>query len=559
MMGSPLPLVHDHVADAGGPSPRPSLHLDLHVTDSDVVLELQRHPEGDERQRYALAALRLGVTSLRTARGDLDATAVREAGEKLLSDIRDLLTTRAAGLSHQMATTLAQYFDPHTGALPQRLRALLEQGGELERLLRSHFGPDESLLARTMAAHLGDGSPLFRMLSPADKQGLRAQVAETLQVALTEQRNLVLREFSLDNRDSALHRLLGEIDSSQGRLEAHVTGQVDSLVKEFSLDHPDSALSRLVGKVDATQKAIAEEFSVDNASSALSRLSRLLENTSEQVGRNLTLDDADSALARLRKELLATIDGMVRGNQDFHSEVRVTLASLQARREEAARSTRHGATFEAQLGDVLAAEAQRAGDLHHATGTIVGSIRNCKTGDYVTELGPDSSAARALIVWEAKEDKRYDLVAALEEMEVARRNREAGVGVFVFSKNTAPSGLAPFARYGADIAIVWDVADPASDVYVKAAHSVGRALSIRACQQVSDSDETLRSLEELTRAVERQVQHLDQIKTWSETIRGHGEKIADRVGRMRTDLLREVERLDHQVKRFKAPPQAGNA
>jgi hypothetical protein len=42
-----------------------TLKLHLEVADPDVVTELGRYPDGDERHRYALAGLRLGVLSLR--------------------------------------------------------------------------------------------------------------------------------------------------------------------------------------------------------------------------------------------------------------------------------------------------------------------------------------------------------------------------------------------------------------------------------------------------------------------------------------------------------------
>jgi hypothetical protein len=55
------------------------------------------------------------------------------------------------------------------------------------------------------------------------------------------------------------------------------------------------------------------------------------------------------------------------------------------------------------------------------------------------------------------------------------------------------------------------------------------------------------------------VQHLEQIKTWSETIRGHGEKIADRVGRMKDELASEVERVDREVAALKLVPDGSAA
>jgi hypothetical protein len=451
--------------------------LRLFVEDAEVVAELRRHAEGPARDRYALAALRLGVMSLRLAGGHLDAGLVRDAGRELLSDLRELLAARGGELTNALGGALARYFDPKSGALPQRLEELLQDGGELERFLQDHLGSDESTLARTLSAH-----------------------------------------------------------------------------REFSLDQPNSALSRLVAKVETAQRAIVDQFSADNDASALNRLTRLLQRTGDEIGKNLSLDDERSALSRLRKELLGTIDYMVGRNHEFQVEVRSTLVGLQARREEAARSTRHGTTFEVQLGDLLSAEAQRLGDVQRAAGTSVGIIKGCKIGDHVTQLGPDSSAPGARIVWEAKEDGKYDLTQALEEMETARKNRDAQVGIFVFSKKTAAPDLQPFGRYASDIVIVWDADDPASDVYVKAAYSVGRALSVRSRERASHSEEALRNIEHATRAVEKQVQHLDQIKTWSETIRGHGEKIADRVCRMKDDLVKEVGRLDRDVAALKMLP-----
>lgn len=525
-----------------------TIRLDLQVSDPDVVADLQRRSEGPERDEYALAALRLGILSLRVASGHVDTAVLREAGTKLLADVRDLLTTRATELTGALTGTFSQYLDPGRGTLPKRLDDLLAKGGELERCLQKHLGADESTLARTLTDHLGSDSPIFRLLSPNDTGGLKAQVAETIAAALAEQRKLVLREFSLDSKDSALSRLVAEIGATQEHLKRDLKGQVETVVQELSLDHPNSGLSRLVGRVEIAQKAIADQFSTDNELSALSKLSRLLESANAEIGKNLTLDDDRSALSRLRKELVSSIELMVEKNNEFQQEVRVTLAAVRARREEEGRSTRHGEVFEAQLGELLSVEAQRAGDRYTSTGSSAGSIRNCKIGDHVTQLGPESPAPGSRIVWEAKEDRTYALDDALEEIETARKNRGAGVGVFVFSVKTAPAGLQAFTRYGDDIVIVWDAESVVSDVYVKAAYSVGRALSIRAAAHSSRSDEALRTVDRAVRAIERQIQHLDQIKTWSDTVRGHGEKIGERVAKMKTELAAQVEELDRELR-----------
>jgi len=483
-----------------GPPAATTVELRLAVTDPEVTAELSRYPAGVERERFALAALRVGVLALRAAGGQIDGATVREAGERLLGELRELLAQRAGDLTRQLGETLTRYLDPQSGSLPRRLEDLVRSGGDLERVLRAHLAPDESVLARTLAQHLGENSPVFRLLSPEDAGGLRAQVEQTLARVLAEQRELILRQFSLDDRESALSRLVAELRQQQAQLQTDVRGQVETMAREFSLDKPDSALARLVARVDAAQKALVEQ------------------------------------------------------HQAFHGEVRATLAALQARREEAAQSTRHGAVFEEALGAALRDDAQRAGDVHEATGNTTGAIKNCKKGDHVVTLGPDSAAPGARIVWEAKEDRSYDLRRALDEIDEARRNRQAQVGVFVFSRRTAPPGLQPLARYGRDVVAVWDAEDPASDLVLRAAASVARALAVRERAAGDQTAETSQAIELATRAVEKQVGYLQEIITWSATIKNNAEKVIDRATRMAADLRKEVERLDEQVAALRTAP-----
>ena len=99
----------------------------------------------------------------------------------------------------------------------------------------------------------------------------------------------------------------------------------------------------------------------------------------------------------------------------------------------------------------LQSESQRVGDIATRTGNTTGLIKHCKVGDVVVDLGPDSAAPGARAVAEAKEKAGYSLANALEELDQARKNRGASVGLFVFSKRTAPEGLQPIHRYGSDV------------------------------------------------------------------------------------------------------------
>jgi hypothetical protein len=534
-------------ADAPQVTGFPVLLLTLEVGDPDVLAELEKHVEGLPRERYALSALRLGILALRQAGGELDASALRDAAQDLLLDLGQLLEKRGAEISGDVSGALRQYFDPSTGALPLRIEALLRSDGELDRALRAHLAPENSTIASALNAHLGEGSAIFKLLSPEDANGLKAQIEGALQSIVTEQQESILKEFSLDNKDSALSRLVAELVSSNGVLRTDLKAQVDGLAGEFSLDKPDSALSRLVARVEVAQKRISDEFSTDNNHSAIARLSRMLTETSDQIDKNLTLDDDGSSLSRLKRELQAMIEGLTTSNASFQSEVRATLAVLHARREEASRSTRHGLAFQDQIGPVIAGEAQRLNDLHEMTGATTGAIKNCKIGDFVTTLGPDSAAPGARIAWEVKSDKSYDLKTALWEIEQARKNRQAQTGIFVFARDAAPDGLQPFARYGNDVVITWDPDNVNSDLNIKAAYSVARALVIRENHESVENEEALKAIDLATRSIEKQLEHLDQIKTWAETAKTSGAKIADRAVKMRQDLAEEVDALDKHL------------
>jgi hypothetical protein len=490
------------------PEEEDRLAIEIEVTDPEVVAEVLARPPGENRDRFVREAFRLGVLSLRMASGKVDAVAIRSAGERLVADVRELLAERASDITNEMTRALRDYFDPESGLVPQRLAALVRKDGELSQVLASHVGGNESLLARTLASHLGEHSPLFKMLSPSEAQGIKAQLEKAVEGALCEQRRQILSEFSLDRRDSALRRLVDELEQRHTALRTDLAGQITSVVEEFSLDQPNSALSRLVGRVESAQRTITSEFSLDRDDSALSRMSRMI--------------------------------------ADFRSEVRETLAALSSQRREAERSTRHGLAFEEALGEVVSALAQRQQDVYQATGATTGAIRHCKVGDLVVELGPDSPAPGARVVWEAKEEARFDLKRALAEIEQARKNRGAQVGVFVFSAKTAPAGLDLLTRYGDDLIVVWD-AQSADDLIVRAAYTTARALSLRVEQHSAETDGLLREIELATRAVEKQIKYLEEIRKSADTVRSSGERIGERAARMALDLTEQVDRLDRQL------------
>jgi hypothetical protein len=506
------------------------LVLQLNVTDRDTIAELCQRPDGDLRDDYALQALRIGILALRQARGQLDADVIQRESQRMLGNLQNQLQSHAIQLQQQLSGSLKEYFDPQSGRFQERIERLIKQDGELEQMLRRQIGGTDSELCKTLLNHVGDGSPLLKLLSPDESKGVLGAIRATVDEQLGQQRERVLNEFSLDNKEGALARLVTEIVSRNGQLTCDLQTKIDSIAKEFSFD---------------------------NETSAIKRFDKLLFDTKQAVNANLTLDDDASALARLKKEVLGILDAHHRLNRDFQEEIKVTLAKMVARREESERSTRHGIAFEEAVCEYLHRQAQHKGDVFEHTGNETGQIKNCKIGDFLIELGSDCSAAGAKVVVEAKEKAGYTFADAREEIEKGRENREAQIGLFIFSSRTAPAGLDPFARCGNDVFVVWNAEDPTTDIYLTAGLEMARALCIRAGKQSDAQAADFSAIDAAILEIEKRSNSLDEISKWSETIRNNSDKILEHIRKARNSLERQIEILRERIHDLRQSVQSG--
>jgi hypothetical protein len=536
----------DHTGAHAAASPAAPLALTLPVRDPVTVAELLKYAEGTERQEFALGALRVGILAIRQASGAIDTRALRSEAHHMLEQVGSVLEGNARDLLTRVTSSLQEYFDPRDGKVSDRLNRLVAHDGELSGMLARHFDGDASTLAQTLCRHVGEHSPLLRMISPSQKDGLIAKLQGCVEATLGEQRSQILRQFSLDDKESALSRLVKDLTDCNGQLRRDLSEDLNKVQREFSLDNEQGALARLVSRVEKAQRAISSEFSADNEDSALCKLTRLLQDTKSTISDSLTLDNEQSPLARLSRELKQVIGDLARSSKDFHTEVHATLESFKARKEEAARTTLHGCAFEVAVAEALRRDCQQSGDLFEETGATTGLIKLCKVGDHVITLGPDCSAAGAKIVVECKEDQSYTVTRACAEMERARQNRGAQVGVFVFSALCPPAGTAPLVRYGKDVLVVWNADDPASDVVLRAAISVARALVVR---ERAASDRARSDLDDMQRAVarvEKACNALGEVITWASNIKRDSDKILRSIEPAKVDLEEQIQGLrDH--------------
>jgi hypothetical protein len=409
----------------------------------------------------------------------------------------DEQTIRHAGerLIDQLGGTLAKYFDADNGLFEHRITALTSDGGELSALMR---------------AQIIEAQRQYDAMPPA--------LRDVMQASSTA----IAAQFSLDEPTSALSRLVRDLTASHGALTGDLGDRMTVMLGEFSLDNPAGALARLVGRVEEAQRGITAQFSLDDPASALSRMS---------VG------------------IDGKLDAVAQAQREFQIEVSGLLSGLTAKREAEARSTTHGIVFEENVGNVMRAFVEPAGDILEACGSTTGVIRASKVGDFVLTLGTDSAAAGARIVIEAKESASYTIAGTIAEGDEACRNRAADICLFVHSARTAPLPDV-LRKYANTVVVRWDA--DGDDLALRAGYLVAKALSVRAAVKSGNEVESFAVIDKAIEVVRKQIEGFSEINTSAETISSGAGKILNRARIMRGELEKQIEALAEAVTAVRA-------
>jgi hypothetical protein len=163
------------------------------------------------------------------------------------------------------------------------------------------------------------------------------------------------------------------------------------------------------------------------------------------------------------------------------------------------------------------------------------------------ELGPDSAAPGARVVYEAKADKSYSTKDALNELAEARKNRTAQVGVLVFDRSSAPKNMEPLCRVGNDVLVAWDPEEPSSDIYLNVAFGLARTLAHREQLANSTSEADARALDALVDEIAAHVKTLASIEKAASTVKKNGESVLSNAQNMREALERQIAALRTNV------------
>src|SRR5450759_762079 len=281
-------------------------------------------------------------------------------------------------------------------------------------------------------------------------------------------------------------------------MDAGVTVNVDAVRAEFA------TLLRQTEDANARAATALDQLLRQNFADGDGRLPRTLEAFLGDRGKLRSLTDElfdetkrDSAIGRIKTLLGAYLEGdgsklatlldptrlgsplfqfrgeMTEGFSKLNERIAALEAASTARAQERAKGTAKGGDFEDLLEGLLADTARGAGDLLDRTSSEEGAVIKSKKGDFVLTVNPALTGGADLrIVVEAK-DRAMSGRAMREEIREAKTNRDAVIGLVVFTPAHAPTGIAPFDLRAGDVYAVIDpeCPDPAALEAAGSGHS----------------------------------------------------------------------------------------
>jgi hypothetical protein len=260
-------------------------------------------------------------------------------------------------------------------------------------------------------------------------------------------------------------------------LNDRVASQVDALLRANFADG-DGRLPRtleaFLGDRGQLRTFTRELFDEERRDSAIGRIRLLLgtyfDGDASRLAQLLDPTRLGSPLHQFRTEV-------ARGFEQLNERLAAIEAAASARASERARSAVKGGDFEDLIEDLLAASLRGTDHLLERTAVTAGDVLRSRKGDFVITLDPRTVGGAALRVVVECKDRAISGRAMREELEEARRNRDAAVALVVFSTAHAPAGIAPFDVRMGDVYCVVDPEAPDAAA-LEAAVRLARLLAV---------------------------------------------------------------------------------
>jgi hypothetical protein len=176
--------------------------LNLEVREPLLVAYFERWEE-PERSAKAIEAVKVGVIALQTACPTLDTQIVKDQFAEMQTDF---------------GRALIRYFAAEDGVVPKSLNDAFGEKGTLPQFFQRYFDPATGKLVRLIDGQIGPASDFGRRFDARNKDGIIAVIEEKVKTAVNAKLDEVLKEFSLDEDDSAMKKLMTKMDDAFSKI-----------------------------------------------------------------------------------------------------------------------------------------------------------------------------------------------------------------------------------------------------------------------------------------------------------------------------------------------------
>ena len=514
------------------------------VTVVDSRPELRAQLEGmPAAQMKALAseAWRVGHRAIQSALIEARESRLDTIGSELRETLHDQIETQTSAFLQKVLGVFTEYFDPNQGRIAERLERFAKDDGEVAMTIRRLIEPENSALAQTLALNVGAASPLFKMLSPTDSQGVVMQLQHQVKMVLDQSQTSLADAMNPRVEGSPVHMFLADLQRALKEAEGSRTDQLKALTAQLDANDENSLLSQLVRKTTLAQQELQRAINPELPNSPMA----------------VVLTSIRTALKEANAEHKTILEAMSENQRTFHEEMRAAIQRIETQQEAMQQGLLGGHTFEDALGHFVI-ETLKVGPALTVdrTGAKVGEIRGCKVGDLVVRYTDQSAFEGAGIVIEAKHDKSYTVQTARAEMERARNNRDCQIGLFVLATTHAPPGFPSIERYGNDVLMTWNPQDMMAAARLHAALLLTLGLATR---QRSDARGNISAIADLEAALMHEYKRLEKVQNWATTITANSENIVKHTTIAQKKFLKMVENTRETLLALKVEAQSFEA
>ncbi len=337
--------------------------------------------------------------------------------------------------------------------------------------------------------------------------------------------------------DLVRHEFEGMLQQTQAANEKAALA-LDALLRQNFADGDGRlprTLERFLGDRGQLRAFVNDLFDEGKRDSAIGRIRTLLgtyfDGDASRLAQLLDPTRMGSPLHQFRTEVS---DGFAK----VHDRLTAIEAAATARATERARSAAKGADFEATIEQLLGDICRGAGDLLDRTSDEQGDVLRSKKGDFLLTLDPRQTRGAELRVVVECKDRPMSGKAMRDELEEAKRNRDACVGLVVFSEAHAPAGIAPFDVRGSDVYCVVDPHDVDASV-IEAAVRLARLVAL-ASRRAAEAEVDAAAVEASLDAIKGQLDAIRALKVQLTSIGTCSQQVSAGLDRLRDGILARV-------------------